>query len=69
MHGPSYVAAEGQRKLDKVNGVRKITGVIGTKEVRLSVGRKRNKRGEFVIKVTIVRRAEESDGRRVKERH
>ena len=44
MHGPSYVAAEGQRKLDKVNGVRKITGVIGTKEVRLSVGRKRNKR-------------------------
>ena len=44
MHGPSYVVAEGRRKLNKVNSVREITEVIGTKETRLSVGRKRNKR-------------------------
>ena len=43
-HGPSYVVVEGQRELDMVNGVKEITGVIGTEETRLSVGRKRNKR-------------------------
>ena len=43
-HGPSYIVAEGRRKLNKVNGARKITEVIRTKETRLSVGRKRNVR-------------------------
>ena len=44
VHGPSYIVAEGRRKLNKVNGVREITEVIGTKETRLSIGRKRNVR-------------------------
>ena len=43
-HGPSYVIVEGQRELDMVSGVKEITEVIGTEEVRLSVGRKRKKR-------------------------
>ena len=44
VHGPSYVTAGGQRKPDKVSGVRKITEVIGAKEMWLSVRRKWNKR-------------------------
>ena len=44
MHGPSYVIVEGQRELDMVSGVKEITEVIGTEGVRLSVGRRRNKR-------------------------
>ena len=43
-HGPSYVIVEGQRRLNMVSGVKEITEVIGTEEVRLSVGKKRNKR-------------------------
>ena len=43
-HGPSYAIVEGQRELDMVSGVKEITEVIGTEEVRLSVGRKQNKR-------------------------
>ena len=37
VHGPSCVTAEGQRKPDKVGGVRKIMEVIGTKEMQLSI--------------------------------
>ena len=40
VHRPSCVAAEGQRKPNKVGGVRKITEVIGTEETRLSIRRK-----------------------------